>query len=103
MYYTDTVPPLTTIYICSPSSSVLMAVKNLRSTSASVVALMFHQSLTMLTLRHPDLLYILVWTPLENELEGQQKERNWALKASKLEPLDRSNCVQSAAFQKARA
>ena len=42
MYYTDTVPPPTTIYFCSPSSSALLAVKNLWSTLASVAALMFH-------------------------------------------------------------
>ena len=32
MYYTDTVPPPTTIYICSPSSSALIAVRIPRST-----------------------------------------------------------------------
>ena len=73
MYYTDTVPSLTAIYICSPSSSALMEVRNQRSTLASAAALMFHQSLTTLTLCHPDLLYFLVWTPLDEELEGQQK------------------------------
>ena len=103
LYYTDMVPPPITIYICSPSSSALMVVRNLQSTSASAAALMFHQSLTMLTLCHPDLLYILVWTPQDEELEGQQKAWEWALEASRLDLPDRSNCVQSVAFQKARA
>ena len=103
MYYTDVVPPPSTIYICSPSSSALLAVKNPRSTSASAAALMFHQSLTTLTLQHPDLLYILVWTPLDEELDRQQKAQEWALEASRMDPPDGSNHVQSMAFQKARA
>ena len=44
-----------------------------------------------------------VTRPLDEELEAQRKARDWALEASKLDPPDGSNRVQSAAFQKARA
>ena len=70
LYYTEEVAPPQTLYICSPSTSALMAVSNPKLQSAAAASQMFHQALTTLTLRHPELTYILVWTPLDDELSG---------------------------------
>ena len=82
LYYTDEVTPPQTLYICSLSTSALLAVSNPKSQSVASAAQMFHQSLTMLTLWHPDPTYILVWTPLDDELSGQREARAWAQVAS---------------------
>ncbi|KAH9010109.1 hypothetical protein EDB84DRAFT_1516786 [Lactarius hengduanensis] len=86
----------------SPSSSALQAVRNPRSKSASKAALTFHQSLTTLILRHPDLLIHLVWSPRDEELEGQNVAHHQALAAARLDPPDNHH-FRSAAFQKRRA
>ena len=103
LYYTDEVTPPQTLYICSLSTSALMAVSNPKSQSAASAAQIFHQSLTMLTLCHLELTYILVWTPLDDELLGQRKARAWAQVASNMDPPGYENRVQSVVYQKARA
>ena len=103
LYYTDEVAPPQTIYICSLSASALLAVSNPKSQSVVVAAQMFHQSLTTLTLHHPELTYVLVWTPLDDELSGQREARAWAQVASNMDPPGDENRVNSAAYQKARA
>ncbi|KAH9046212.1 hypothetical protein EDB84DRAFT_1629057 [Lactarius hengduanensis] len=100
--YADEVVPPDQIFILSPSSSALQAVKNPRSQSASKAALMFHQSLTTLVLRHPDLLLHLVWIPRDEELEGQNVAHLRAQEAARLDPPDQPH-LRSAAFQKRRA
>ncbi|KAH8976759.1 hypothetical protein EDB86DRAFT_3094546 [Lactarius hatsudake] len=94
MYYTDEVPPPPFIYIFSNSASALHAISH---------ALVFHQSLTTLSLRHSDLRLFLVWTPVNAELEGHWMARERETEACKRNPPEGLNCVQSAAFQKARA
>ena len=103
LYYTDKVALPQTLYICSLSTSALMAVSNPKSQSAAAVAQMFHQSLTMLTLHHPELTYVLVWSPLDDELSGQREARAWAQVASNMDPPEDENHIQSAVYQKARA
>jgi hypothetical protein len=103
MLFTEDNPPPDLLYLLSPSTSALQAVKNPRSKLASKAALMFHQSLTTITLRHSYVRYHLVWTPLDEELEGQKEARTRALEASRIDPPDGYNRVQSAAFQKKRA
>ncbi|KAH9019255.1 hypothetical protein EDB85DRAFT_2153920 [Lactarius pseudohatsudake] len=100
--YADEVVPPDQIFILSPSSSALQAVKNPRSQSASKAALMFHQSLTTLVLRHPDLLLHLVWIPRDEELEGQNVAHLRAQEAARLDLPDQPH-LRSAAFQKRRA
>ena len=41
--------------------------------------------------------------PLDDELSGQREARAWAQVASNMDPPGDENCVQSAAYQKARA
>jgi hypothetical protein len=109
MLFNDDVPPPPPpiiLYLLWSSTSALQAIMNSRSSkSASKAALMFHhwQSLTTITLHHSYVRYQLVWTSLDEELEGQMVTRTLALEASRIDPLDGANRVQSAAFQKKRA
>ena len=103
LYYTDKVAPPQTLYICSPSTSALLAVSNPKLQSAASAAQMFHQSLTTLTLCHPELTYILVWTPLDDKLSGKREARAWAQVASTMDLPGDENRIQSAVYQKARA
>ncbi|KAH9158462.1 hypothetical protein EDB89DRAFT_1917717 [Lactarius sanguifluus] len=102
IYYTDEVVPPDQFFIISPSSSALQAVRNPRSKSASKAALMFHQSLTTLVLCHPHLLFHLVWSPRDEELEGQNVAHHHARNAAQLDPPEQHH-FHSAAFQKRRA
>jgi hypothetical protein len=70
-YYTEGVPTPDNMFIFSPSSSALMAVKNMRSTSSQSASLIFHQALTTITLHHRATRFYLVWTPVDADLEGQ--------------------------------
>ena len=103
LYYTDEVAPPQTLYICSLSTSALLAVSNPKSQSVAAAAQMFHQSLTTLTLHHPGLTYVLVWTPLDDELSGQREAMAWAQVASNMDLPGDKNRIQSAAYQKVRA
>ena len=71
IFYTCGVFTPTDIFLCSPSISALQAMSNPRSTLAHEAALLFYQSLTTLTTHHPQVRYFLVWTPIDNSLEGQ--------------------------------
>ena len=102
-YYTDEVAPPQTLYICSLSTLTLLAVSNPKSQSVASAAQMFHHSLTTLTLHHPELTYVLIWTPLDDKLSGKREARAWAQVASTKDLPGDKNCVQSAAYQKARA
>jgi hypothetical protein len=102
-YYTEGVPTPDNIFILSPSSSALMAVKNPRSTSSQSASLMFHQALTTLTLHHRATRFYLVWTPVDADLEGQRVVRVIAAEACLQDPPEGLHKVQSAAYQKARA
>jgi hypothetical protein len=101
--YSDEVPPPTILYLISTSMPVLQAVQNPRSQSASKAVLMFHQSLTSLTLCHPLFRLVLVWAPLDEDLGRQAQTRDMAREASRIDPPNGDNRIQSAAFQKARA
>ncbi|KAH9169233.1 hypothetical protein EDB89DRAFT_2073183 [Lactarius sanguifluus] len=103
MYYTEEVAPPDAYYIFSSSSSALQAARNPRNRSAQKHALMFHQSLTTLSLRHANVRFYLVWTPVDENLEGQQVARHRAVEACKRDPPQGLDRVQSAAFQKDRA
>ena len=103
IFYTHGVPTPTDVFLFSTSMSALQAVSNPRSTSAHEHALLFHQSLTTLTSTHPHVRYFLVWTPVDDDLEGQQVARVLAKEACLYTPPDGLHKVQSAAFQKARA
>jgi hypothetical protein len=102
-YYTKGVPTPNNMFILSPSSSALMAVKNLRSMSSQTASLMFHQVLTTLTLHHRATRFYLVWTPVDADLKGQRVARVIAAEACLQDPPEGLHKVQSAAFQKARA
>jgi hypothetical protein len=102
-YYTEGVPTPDNMFILSPSSSALMAVKNPRSTSSQAASLMFHQALTTLTLHHRATRFYLVWTPVDADLEGQRVARVIAAEACLQDPPEGLHKVQSAAYQKARA
>ena len=93
----------TDIYIFSPSSSALQAIINPRSMSAHDASLSFHQSLTTLTTNQPHARYFLVWTPVDDSLEGQRVARMVAKESCLYTPPDGLHKVQSAAFQKTRA
>ena len=98
-----TVPPPDALYILSPSSSALQAIQNPRSQSAQAHALLFHHSLTSFFSRHKDPRFILVWTPRDEELEGQTMARSCAQETCKQEPPGGLAIVNSAAFQKDQA
>ncbi|KAH9020223.1 hypothetical protein EDB85DRAFT_533549 [Lactarius pseudohatsudake] len=68
--------------------------------SKAVHALMFSQSLSTVTLRHANVRFILVWTPVDQDLERQRVARHMASEACKREPPDGLDRVQSASFQK---
>lgn len=82
MYYTEEVPPPAEVFLFSPSSA-LHAIKNPRPVTTQSQALIFHQSLTMLTLCHRSVHIYLIWAPgmrrtvflrkppVDPELEGQ--------------------------------
>ena len=103
IFYTHGVPCPTDIFIFSPSSSALQAITNPRSTTAHEHSMLFHQSLTTLTTNQPHVRYFLVWTPIDERLEGQRVARVLAKEACLYTPPDGLHKVQSAAFQKARA
>ena len=103
IFYTHGVPCPTDIFIFSPSSSALQAIINPRSTTAHEHSMRFHQSLTTLTTIQPHTRYFLVWTPVDEQLEGQRVARVVAKEACLYTPPDGLHKVQSAAFQKARA
>ena len=103
IFYTRGVPTPTDIFLFSTSMSALQAVSNPRSTTAHEHALLFHQSLTTLTSTHAHIRYFLVWTPVDELLEGQRVACVLAKEACLYTPPDGLHKVQSAAFQKARA
>ncbi|KAH8986279.1 hypothetical protein EDB92DRAFT_1262340 [Lactarius akahatsu] len=103
MYYTEEVVPPDQFYIFSSSSPALQAARNPRNRTAQKHALMFHQSLTTLSLCHGNVRFYLVWTPVDEDLEGQQVARHRATEACKRDPPQGLDRVQSAAFQKDRA
>ncbi|KAH8997837.1 hypothetical protein EDB86DRAFT_2828689 [Lactarius hatsudake] len=94
MFYTEEVAPPDHYFIFSSSSSALQAVRNPRNRTAQKHALIFHQSLTTISL---------LWTPVDENLEGQQVARHRAVEACKRDPPQGLDRVQSAAFQKDRA
>ena len=96
-------PPPLNIYIFSPSSSALQAIRNPRAKSSHDYSLQFHRALTFITTHFPNTHYFLVWTPRDVDLEGQQMARAWAHAACLADPPNGFNCIQSAAFQKDRA
>ncbi|KAH9030439.1 hypothetical protein EDB85DRAFT_2146737 [Lactarius pseudohatsudake] len=55
---------------------------------------MFSQSLTTATLRHANVRLILVWTPVDQDLDGQRVARHMASEACKREPPDGLDRVQ---------
>lgn len=67
------------------------------------MALRFHRALTLLTLRHRNVSYFLVWAPVDEELAGFNMARDAAKEASWGLPPDGIDRIQSAAFQKDRA
>ena len=73
------------------------------ATTAHQHSLLFHQSLTTLTTHQPHVRYFLVWTPVDEQLEGQRVARVIAKEACLYTPPDGLHKVQSASFQKARA
>ncbi|KAH9030203.1 hypothetical protein EDB85DRAFT_2246783 [Lactarius pseudohatsudake] len=103
MYYTEEVAPLGEYYIFSSSSSALQAVHNPCNCTAQKHALMFHQLLSTLYLRHANVQFYLVWTPVDGDSEGQQFARHTATKACKCDPPEGLDRVQSVAYQKDRA
>jgi hypothetical protein len=102
-YYMEGVPTPDNMFILSPSSSALMAIRNLQSSSSQSASLMFHQALTTLTLHHRATRFYLVWTPVDAELEGQQVARVITAEACLQDPPEGLHKVQLAAYQKARA
>ncbi|KAH8979328.1 hypothetical protein EDB92DRAFT_1821071 [Lactarius akahatsu] len=64
---------------------------------------MFHQVLTVLSLRHANFRLFLVWTPVDTELGGQWLARDWAAQGCTRDPPDGLNRINSASYQKARA
>jgi hypothetical protein len=103
MFYTEDRPPPDNVFILCPSAPALQAVKNPRSKTAHSHALMFHQSLTSLCLRHRNTEFFLVWTPVDDELEGQNIARDMAREACLQDPPEGLHRIQSAAYQKDRA
>jgi hypothetical protein len=99
-YYTEEVQPPINFFLLSNNASALQAVKNPHSVKAHEAALRFHKALTLLTLRHQQVSYFLVWAPADNSLEGHNiaveaaKEASWCL------PPDSMDHIQSASFQK---
>jgi hypothetical protein len=84
-------------------ASALQAVKNPRSVKAHDAVLQFHKALTLLTMRHRQVSYFLVWAPADDSLEGHNLAVDAAKQASWGLPPDGMDRVQSAAFQKSRA
>ena len=103
IFYTHGVPCPTDIFLFSPSLSALQAIVNPHSTTAHEHSLLFHQSLTTLTTNQPHVRYFLVWTPVDEHLEGQRVARVITKEACLYTPPDGLHKVQSAAFQKAHA
>ena len=103
IFYTRGVLCPTDIFLFSPSSSTLQAITNPWPTMAHQHSLLFHQSLTTLTTNQPHVRYFLVWTLVDEHLEGQRVARVIAKEACLYTPPDSLHKVQSASFQKARA
>jgi hypothetical protein len=102
-YYTEEVQPPVNFFLLSNNASALQAVKNPRSVKAHEAALRFHKALTLLTMRHRQVSYFLVWAPADDSLEGHNLAVEAAKQASWGLPPDGMDRVQSAAFQKSRA
>jgi hypothetical protein len=102
-YYTEEVQPPVNFFLLSNNASALQAVKNPRSVKAHDAALRFHKALTLLTMRHRQVSYFLVWAPADDSLEGHNLAVEAAKQASWGLPPDGMDRVQSAAFQKSRA
>jgi hypothetical protein len=102
-YYTEEVPPPVNFFLLSNNASALQAVKNPHLVKAHAAALRFHKALTLLTMRHRQVSYFLVWVPADDYLAGHNmaveaaKEASWGL------PPDGMDHIQSASFQKSRA
>lgn len=99
IHFADTPPP-EVLYILSPSSSALQAVKNPCNKSAQSSALLFHQSLTSFFTRYNTPRFVLVWTPRDEEQEEQEMARNCAANACKQDPPNGMAIINSAAYQK---
>jgi hypothetical protein len=84
-YYMEEVQPPVNFFLLSNNASALQAVKNPRSVKVHVAALCFHKALMLLTLRHHQVSYFLVWAPADDSLEGHNmaveaaKEASWGL------------------------
>jgi hypothetical protein len=102
-YYTEEVQPPVNFFLLSNNASALQAVKNPRSVKAHDAAICFHKALTLLTMRHRQVSYFLVWVPSDNSLENHNKAVEAAKEASWGFPPDRMDHIQSAAFQKSWA
>jgi hypothetical protein len=101
-YYTEEVIPPVNFFLLSNNTLALQVVKNPRSVKAHAVALHFHKALTLLTMRHRQVSYFLVWAPADDSLEGHNMAVEAAKKASWRLPPDGMDHIQSAAFQKSR-
>jgi hypothetical protein len=102
-YYTEEVQPPVNFFLLSNNASALQAVKNPRTTKAHAAAIRFHKALTLLTLRHRQVSYFLVWALSDVSLEGHNTAVEAAKEASWKTPPDGMDRVQSASFQKDRA
>jgi hypothetical protein len=102
-YYTEEVIPPVNFFLLSNNASALQAVKNLRLVKAHAAVLCFHKVLTLLTLRHRQVSYFLVWAPADDYLEGHNMAVEAAKQASWGLPPDGMDRIQSASFQKSRA
>jgi hypothetical protein len=98
-YYTEEVQPPVNFFLLSNNASALQAVKNTRSVKAHDAALCFHKAITLLTLRHRQVSYFLVWAPADDSLEGHNmaveaaKEASWGLPPDSIVTIHQSYCL----------